>query len=99
MEGFLSKRGERDDAIMAAEMLVLCFLSFIVFTVLDVVAGELVKSWRARYFVLKTGPSPVLMYYRAIEVIVCCWHLVLFKLAASPCHDKPILACRFFADW
>ncbi|KAL0027450.1 hypothetical protein WJX77_001937 [Trebouxia sp. C0004] len=29
--------------------------------------GELVKRWRARYFVLRSGPSPVLIYYRAIE--------------------------------
>ncbi|KAL0049978.1 hypothetical protein WJX82_001917 [Trebouxia sp. C0006] len=29
--------------------------------------GELVKTWRARYFVLRSGPWPVLTYYRAIE--------------------------------
>lgn len=31
-------------------------------------AGDLVKTWRVRYFVLLPGPSPSLTYYRAIEV-------------------------------
>lgn len=29
--------------------------------------GDLVKTWRVRYFVLQPGPSPVLTYYRAVE--------------------------------
>lgn len=31
-------------------------------------SGELVKTWRARYFVLRSGSSPLITYFRAIEV-------------------------------
>ena len=45
--------------------------------------GELVKTWRARYFVLRSGPSPVLTYYRAIEVKHRTMQLIKTRLARA----------------
>ena len=94
MEGFLFKRGSQYVALTGSKS---CFphVRDDVHTrrsyILNAWAGDLVKTWRVRYFVLQPGPSPRLTYYRAIEVQSTIYDqaaCICGTLSSRPCASR-----------